>query len=131
MLLVRLLIYLFTICYSETLSFILFFITNYNNFTHKSIIAMSQIVNLIDRPINLTLYAWISSCTPTLIFKYWPTYILITLQTFIEFAINYKSSFHYCCDNANKTAMFFCIQGVPVPYLCACISKTQWFDALP
>lgn len=36
-----------------------------------SIIAMSKIIDLIDRSINLAFNARISSCSPTLVFEYW------------------------------------------------------------
>ena len=68
---------------------------------------MAHIVNLIHWPIDLTLYPRIPPSTTTLIFKYWATDILVALQTFVEFAINYEGSLHYCSDHADQATMFF------------------------
>lgn len=91
---------------------------------------MREIINLIRWPIDLALNSWISPCSSTFIFEYWPRSIFITLQTFIKLSIDNVRLTSNIAPEADTTALLSGIDSVPDPHFCAWFREAEFEDAV-
>ena len=92
---------------------------------------MSQIIDLVVRPIDLAPNTRVPPCPATLILEDRTRNVLVALQTPIKMSIHDERPVHSQGIHASSPTLLLGVQRVPKPHLSTGISETQMPEALP